>query len=84
MLETQSMSMEIDDKIRSITTRCLNDFECLKVNNAPCLNATVERWIDGKVLFVNCKDNCNYKMKFGDICVCNCPTRNEIYRKYSR
>ena len=76
--------MEIDDRIISITTHCHADFECLKSDCAPCLNSTVERWIDAKVLFVNCKNGCNYKMRFVNSNVCNCPTRNEIYRKYSK
>ena len=78
------MSMEIENGIRSKTTHCLKDFECLKNETATCLNNKVDRWLDGKVLFVHCNDMCNYKMNFGNSTICNCPTRNEIYRKYNR
>jgi len=76
------MSMEIDNKILSMTTHCLKDFECLKNKKSLCLNFKVERWIEGKVLFIHCNESCSYKMSFGNSTICNCPTRNEIYRKY--
>lgn len=78
------MSMEIENGIRSMTTHCLKDFECLKNENATCLNNKVDRWLDGKVLFMHCNENCNYKMSFGNSTICNCPTRKEIYKNYSK
>ena len=77
------MSIEIDSKILSITAHCSKDFECLKNNKATCLNTKVDRWVEGKVLFIHCNDVCNYKMSFGNSKTCNCPVRKEIYRKFS-
>lgn len=77
--------MKIDKEILKKTTRCEKKFECLKNENYTCIILKVESHANGKVLFVNCENYiCKYKMNFGDGTVCNCPTRQEIFRKYNK
>jgi hypothetical protein len=76
--------MIIDDKIIEKTTKCLDNFGCLKDENHPCLVMGVDFCIAGKVHYVDCsKKSCNYKMGYGDSTICNCPTRKEIFNKYN-
>lgn len=76
--------MEIDIDILKKTISCAHDFGCLKTENHHCITSKVERCVNNKVHFINCDDKyCNYKMSFGHSTVCNCPIRQEIYRKYN-
>lgn len=77
--------MEIDENILKITTKCIDNYECLKNENHSCQKSKVESCINGKVLFINCIEmDCNYKMNYGGSAICNCPTRVEIYNKYNK
>lgn len=77
--------MIIDENIKNETKHCTNDFDCLKNVNHTCLLIKVDSHVNGKVLFIDCKNhNCHYKMSYGNGTICNCPTRNEIYRKYKK
>ncbi len=73
--------MEIEKAILDKTTGCNKDFDCIKNNNIYC---TVTRNVNNEVIFVECSEKkfCNYKMDFGGLNICNCPTRKEIFRKY--
>ena len=77
--------MKIDENILKKTTRCENDFECLKDENYPCRVLKVESCINGEIIIVNCtKSKCLYKVIFGRKTICACPTRIEIYNKYKK
>ncbi len=74
--------MEIDDKIIAETIRCEKNFKCLSGNlHVYC---QVENCINNEVHFIKCTNrlNCSYKMSFGDLFICTCPTRKEIFNKY--
>ena len=77
--------MEIDENILKTTTKCIDNYECLKNENHPCLKSKVESYSIGKVIFINCiKTDCHYKMDYGYSTICNCPVRIEIFNKYDR
>jgi hypothetical protein len=75
--------MMIDDKIVAETLLCEKNFECMK-NNVH-VYCRVEKCIDEKVHFIKCIDSfhCSYKLVFGYSNICTCPTRKEIFNKYS-
>lgn len=75
--------MEIHEQVLKKTTRCNKNFECLNNGSSPCCK--VDYCVNGLVLFVEKNDcfYCNYRMNFGDSIMCNCPTRIEIFKKYS-
>jgi hypothetical protein len=77
------MEIEISDDILQSATRCQQDFSCLsgqtshlcKVKYAVGLTVLfIEKPVDDKP--------CGYQASFGYHLVCNCPVRNEIYRRY--
>jgi len=75
--------MDISKEIIESTTNCEKDFACLKSDGVVCCK--VESCINGKIHFVQnvSKSYCAYKMSFGNSFICNCPTRKEIFNKYS-
>lgn len=81
---TNSLNMEIDNKTISATSGCERNFDCLK--SGRFVFCRVEECINKKVHFVKNIDKlyCNYKMSFGDSSVCTCPTRKEIFNRYSQ
>ena len=78
------MDKEISEDIIKNTTKCINDFSCLN-SGKECL-CNVEKTAGVNHLFLkddgSKKSACLYRMGFGDSFICNCPTRNEIYRRY--
>ena len=78
--------MVIDQNILAETTKCKNDFECLKNEDYFCVTRKVEHCVNRAVYFTNCDINtsCNYKLIFGNDVVCHCPTRKEIFNKYNK
>ena len=77
------MEIEIDLDIIKKTNFCQKDFDCLK--NPNHVFKQVDRLVDWKVLFVHCTERgCTYYMDFGGATVCNCPTRQAIYKKYAK
>jgi hypothetical protein len=77
------MTLEIDTRILKATTKCTRDFKCL--SGKKHIYCTVEDCFGDRVLFVKCLQvsSCSFKALFGDSCVCGCPTRMEIYKKYN-
>ncbi len=82
---SNKLIFEIDEKtLKEAAHRCNKDFECLKIENHSCF-AEVNRTINYKVYFVNCKNSiCNYNLNFGGSNICNCPVRQEVYNKYKK
>ncbi len=79
------MNFDIDENILKETTQCEYDFSCL-TGGKGCF-CEVEDYVEDKVLFVEFKvlpgRKCHYMFPFGSSFMCTCPTRKEIYRKYS-
>ena len=75
--------MIIEKEILDRTTNCQQKLACFNEENSIC---KVIRCIDNRVLFVDCPECsvCKYKVPFGNLIICNCPTRKEIYYKYHR
>ena len=77
------MEKLVDDVCILKTKECHKNFECLMCENQSCLKMKVDRYLSGNVLFINCTDKlCYYNMSFGNVVICNCPTRKEIFNKY--
>jgi hypothetical protein len=76
------MKIKLDNQIIEQATRCQKHFDCL--SNEEHVYCDVEYCVDGKVLFIRCigEENCEYKVQFGDSCMCTCPVRKEIYNRY--
>lgn len=74
--------MKTEKEIVLDTINCRKDFICLKDPKACC---SVLDCIDGTIHFVDytSKVYCGYKMNFGNAKICNCPTRKEIFNKYT-
>ena len=78
--------MVIDQNILLETTKCRNDFECLKNEDYFCETKKVTHCVSDVVYFTNCNSitSCNYKIRFGNEIICQCPTRKEIFNKYDK
>jgi len=78
-----SAIIEIDKEILKKTTDCKKNFECLNKDCNVLCKVVIN--INQDVLFVKClcKDICNYQMFYGYETICTCPTRKEIFNKYS-
>ena len=82
--EIVKVDIEISEDIIKLTTKCMHDFSCLN-SGKDCL-CSVEEFPGNSILFVKGdsanKRSCGYCMHIGESFVCNCPIRNEIYRRY--
>ncbi|MEE9474185.1 MAG: hypothetical protein V3V36_00780, partial [Candidatus Hydrothermarchaeaceae archaeon] len=74
---------KISEEILKETKDCSNGFSCLPSGGKDVCK--IEDSIGG-AHFIECKNHhgfCNYKQPFGKLCLCECPTRKEIYNEYS-
>jgi hypothetical protein len=73
--------MEIKKEIQDKTQLCKKGFCCLRDENVCC---NVVRCVNKDVHFVECGKTtlCNYRLSFGMVFICTCPTRKEIHNKY--
>lgn len=79
------MRYKVSKKIIKATKKCHKGFECLSGKFSNCYCALDYLVMHGGIyLDENEKldSNCPYFFNFGNSCVCNCPTRIEIFRKY--
>jgi len=79
------MKYKISDNILNVTTKCPNNFGCLTEPDKYICK--IDKIVGEDILFVkhgNPHYYCPYAVTFGHSLVCTCPTRLEIYRKYSR
>jgi hypothetical protein len=76
------MKFEISEDTLRKTDKC-QDMKCLEEDGRP--ECKVDRQLKGNGVFVspNGRDQCPYKMSFGNAYVCNCPTRFELFDKYN-
>ncbi len=80
------MRIRIGKDILTKTTKCGKSFSCLssKRRDLCKVGSKLESCEGETALF--CEPNndefCAYKRPFGDYCICDCPTRKEIYNRY--
>jgi hypothetical protein len=78
--------MNIDEDILKKTTQCKKGFSCLssKTRTICDVRSKLESYEGEMILFCEPRNGepCDYKRPFGDFCVCECPTRKEIYTRY--
>ena len=77
------MKIKIKSKTIKNTTKCNQNLACLENPDIVC---EVENCIQDGVCFVkyDASKNCNYMIPYGYSYICTCPTRAEIYYKYSK
>ena len=78
-------NIKIDTNILSQTTQCRDNFSCLSGKN-DCLCGVEDDMENGsRMIFVKPQEKklCNYKMSYGNSCLCNCPTRITLYIEYN-
>jgi hypothetical protein len=76
------MDLKVPQKILEQTKNCEKNFNCL-ANNTRNVCKVVHA--NGQnVLFIKKNPrSCFYKIPFGSSYICSCPTRHEIYKRYS-
>ncbi len=75
---------EIDKAILA-RTKCGSNFICL--TGRQCPGCEVLGAGKGDFIFIKPKKDtlkCHYMTTYDDAYICQCPTRNEIYRKYGK
>ena len=77
------LKLQIAENVIDETTRCRKEFACL-AGTGECL-CELKCCFSGKSYFVkpNGSITCNYRVSIGSNFVCSCPTRKEIYNRYS-
>jgi len=76
------INMEIDKKIVEATLLCKNNVECLTKTDHCCCK--IDYHINDSLFFVKSTSHpfCKHKNFFGNSFMCNCATRQEIYKKF--
>ena len=71
----------ISRAILESSSECLYSQACLSGKRTVC---KVKEHEDAKVMFVKKRDhkNCPFSIPLGADCICTCPVRVEIFRKY--
>ncbi len=77
------MKLQVAENVIQNTTRCRNDFICLS-GDGECL-CELKYCYSDKFYFVKPgkKSLCSYKIAYLNSTFCSCPTRKEIYKRYS-
>ena len=76
------LELSVGDEFREKVCRCRKQQCCLEgATESLC---RVIDCVAEKVFFVHGEDghSCSYCLSFGDSHYCNCPVRQELYRKY--
>ena len=74
-----SEGLIISDEAKRSTEKCHTDFACLKGTPLHC---KVEQFLGAELLVCAKKDDCPYKLSYGDGYFCTCPVRKDIYKRY--
>ena len=76
------MIYEINKEILDKAAKCPHNYRFLRDDDFEI--CPVVDYAAHKILFVDAKSNivCPYKLPFADSCICHCPVKTEIYRKY--
>ena len=80
------MRYQIDSDTLNKTTKCKNKFSCLQGKKDCFCEIKEGIRIDGRIIIINLLNNkdCDYVMPLGESWMCNCPTREAIYRQYEK
>lgn len=83
LLRGDKMDIVVSNETLRSTANCQQDFSCL--NGKTTDLCKVDYCVDGKVHFVKPRSHyyCSYQHTFGKAYFCACPTRKEIFNKYS-
>ena len=75
------MDIQINEDILKKTISCEKNFSCLSDQKDLC---EMKSQIVRVVYFIKHPKNkrCSYSLSFGNDYICNCPTRQEIYKRY--
>ncbi|MBF0342641.1 MAG: hypothetical protein HQL06_00270 [Nitrospirae bacterium] len=81
-MSEEQPKLNIKDEIVNEAADCKKDLRCLK-NRGEGL-CKVDTFLNNKILFVRCLNSsyCSFRLPFGDIFVCECLVRKEIYNLY--
>jgi len=76
------MKIKISEDVKKITKKCDTSFICLEDKEK--IYCSVEYFMDNKGHIFKClhNDTCNYKMSVGNLFVCKCHVRKEIFNKF--
>jgi hypothetical protein len=71
----------ISQEIMEGASECLHQLACLSEAGTLC---KIKKYEKSRVMFVRKKDHdgCPFAIPIGPDCVCTCPVRVEIFRKY--
>ena len=77
------MGIKVSEDILAQTARCKNGFSCLS-GVTPDVCEVEGALGDKPLLFVKKSTSyfCPYAGRFGMSCVCSCPVRRELYKRY--
>lgn len=77
------MQIHVSQPVLTQTTLCQSKFSCL--SSALSKLCTVRGHLARETLIIDCGANslCMYKISFGSMSICSCPTRKEIYERYA-
>jgi hypothetical protein len=76
------MKLQISENIVNDTTRCRKNYICLTEIDSLC---SVKYCLNGKSFVIRPDKNkpCSYMVFIGDVVLCSCPIRKEIYKRYN-
>ncbi|OGW42389.1 MAG: hypothetical protein A2010_08880 [Nitrospirae bacterium GWD2_57_9] len=77
------MRINVSKPVLTQTTLCQNEFACL--SSALTRLCKVRGHLMKDALIIDCAAGslCKYQLSFGSWSVCSCPTRKEIYDRYT-
>jgi hypothetical protein len=74
--------IKIANSVKNKTTKCERDFKCLS-DDTSCMCEVIDgEKFDRVEIKSKLNPPCVYRLSFGTLQYCLCPTRNEIYKKY--
>ncbi|MBC8184824.1 hypothetical protein H8E88_27335 [candidate division KSB1 bacterium] len=77
----------ISEDILHATKKCTDNFICLEIDRENLCQLEVEIEYNTTMYICKHENSCNYKLnchklESGEISLCTCPTRIEIYKRY--
>jgi len=77
----KKIKFDISQGIIDSAAECMNHLACLSGAGRIC---KVKKHADARVMFVRKRShqNCPFAIPLGADCICTCPVRVEIFRKY--
>ena len=76
-------NIKIDEEIIQKTNYCERNFSCLS-EEKPCFRKAKHFiWVDLLEIHPNDTKDFIYRVSMSNTCFCQCPTRNELFKKYN-